>query len=1186
MKKNNLFINISIRIILRQCGFLKPAMSSRVDPNWEERLQAFKLPRNSGKEAYQRTLNKQNASLILSCLRVSLGLTDIPPAQLAFEVFGLVDVNPHSAETILCGLFMGLFVALGGNPNPTKPKEKPTKKTVEQSPFQQSIKLLVDKLVQLKDTDFMTENIVNATLAFANALEREFGSKSIRLPLDNMIETATKFALDQMKSVNKWDAILAGDPLFFGVFNQKKLEQESDHMTIAYGAERKTKMFQYLGQTCIVHRAEQVIEWLDEKTGYVYAYIPVKLVFGEVTVSSHISIHGLPNGGTSYKLNHEHQAHHPYNGTFEDSYESLCLIFSSRAEVGEPFANFDLDGTLLLESALKGADGVFDPMKLRVPDVITPDNLTGLGKLVLKLQMPFRIVTSRNPKGKDTESKLTTGLKTLFPNLVEVSFGANMGSVTDGRDELKAQCKASRINTDLLMFDNEKIVLETVGFGVFCEDNNRTFIVGVPRPAMHSSICLIGPPGSGKTTFAKHLIERFEQMNIDVYYASSDTGEGERDKLPHFLSHMRSANRGRPSVFIYDSTGNSAKSMPFPSISLCQEMTVNNVIGRILSILRRTDHPNLNGSLDVHNVPCGSEWNPAHMTLEQFINYLWKLNNGNKERIAKKISGIGQTLKFSTIGGIDFVISSYKEGLQQWQTPWGVENRKCVLFRNPLTDTWHMLKLGLNAGCEMKPSGQEDRGDSYRNKHNTLQIRICNELYHGLELPNGTVLSGKVDGSLLQITIVAGEFVELLYKAFMQSDDKFATDLIQMTFAMSGGRWFAFMSTNGTIFVPDNMKDYVVTALAGDNPEFSFHRPNGEMFTPEEVWHNHLCGVVANQLATFYNGFTHQSSICTLQFEIVCNNRHTYTGKMHTELAMSYDISMFRFLGVRIGREYIPHYLLSHLAQACEWEEPLFWFVSNGGQALDMLDGLQDISLNVLTVDEFLSKFPPSNTMLPKNLVIDHEGFVILVSMPATDFKFLYGKLKTQLYYMLHKPRESDMPLIMDLLQNCSHETIERFANLSIASSVNKALEQFHRVILAFLLRYIAHQYSVPVPTPKPTGQAEEVKLDPKDVARYNAWLKMADPVKFLLFMYGNAHLLEGPTNDFSSHMYQEFMTAIGAQHLLQVEQQLPEDHLGHKVFDEHRQAVKEIICSPASTDVDDLIRKQITRMFMLFPIV
>jgi hypothetical protein len=925
------------------------------------------------------------------------------------------------------------------------------------------------------------------------------------------------------------DVLNNGKP-YFGVYiPEGKVSSGSGHVTLAYSQEDKEKYLNYLGRECQVSVSEESVNHTDKATGKKYQYVIVKIVFADGNeFIGHTSIHNVGNEwGTEYRVNGIHQSvtPHPENLTWNEEFTSLVIPFLGN----ETLVTCDLDGTLF--NCGDYYEGI-----LTNADLLIEDNLTGLGKLVKELSIPFQGLTSR--RGHVNKKNMEAAIKALFPACKGVSWGdklpqtANTKEGEAERSQLKANDKKSRLAAGHWHFDDERIVIETIGFGsIVAEGTDLTPYVSNAAPSgSHKAFALTGSVGAGKTTLIDALFTSGNYY-ITPLQVGTDIDDGIKTILvvagpdyaekgdTFYHSHFAARFPERDTLYIFDSTGVGRK-FAFPTFQLNQEMSATMFLGCYISLLNRTGHANLNGIGKVDHlltVPKSQPWNTNYMCLTNFINHLWIVYNGSQADIIKALSFCGQTVKFTKQGDALVLTSSYREGQQEWNTPWGVQNRKTVHVLFQGKTVWIMLKAGMDAGSEMKPATFEG-GDDYKKKLSPLLEQIRQSLFEGKVLPHGTVLTSKVDGSLIQVTLV-NEHVEETFAMTMAADNTFVKMFAKVSYQASGGKAFMIFSSNGTLNIAKHMWDYLLSAMTPllevtetqiqafmktpATPEFlsEYGFTEEELNTPVLRAWSHMVVDFYKKLAPFTSNLEAQyvnlrSRNYTIQIEAICKDRTTCTGVVHTELAISYPMSGLWFLGIKCGEDYIPSSEIEAILDDSSLKHPLFWRENDSVKLLNMLSAIQRLSTDPgYTSADFIKEFPPNNKIVPKveDIFIDHEGFILLVK---SVMKWVYCKLKTWLYYIFHKLAERNVKQLIDL--SCSLElphfplakTIrEHYETLSLIDS-----GKMHSDVTAIMLKY------------SPTAPVDDSK---KETGKYNSFLKIQSSgkvSKLCMFLWNNTH--------------------------------------------------------------------------------
>jgi hypothetical protein len=992
-------------------------------------------------------------------------------------------------------------------------------------------------------------------------LMKEIAPHVVRRPDEAVLADLTNFVDSISGEHNPLDDFLN---TYFAVYLPENLRDEhgSDHLTVAFSEEKKAEFLSRLGEKVTIQKGKELIRWSSDN-GDEYAYRPYKVIFEDgTTVVTHNSIH-LPDGGKSYHLNHEHQAHGPDPVWEETKNDSLFISFQKKKSV-EFLCTFDFDGVLFDKSNLK-VDGKFDASKLKDASLIRKENLTPFGEFVHRLKIPFRLVTSRR-----LDLKVDAAINSVFPKCVETTFGKAIKASGELREAYKAEDKCARMVDGMLHFDDEDIVVHTRGYGVIVRDQSNPVHYHREQPSgKHVTFGLFGTVGVGKSTLIRNFIKSIggvSVLNDDgvsplVMVAAADASDGDHKTLP--FRAFASAYPDRETYFIFDTTGAGRDHIPFPVFYLEPEMDETTIAGSLVSLLNRTGHPNLNGLGDVDlSAPEAKRdlWDTNSMNLTEFINYLWSTRGGSQYAFEEVMTRMGQTVKFSSMNGIQFVLTSYREGSQNWSSVWGRQNRKCVHY---LVDgKWKMLKSGLEVGAEMKPDTHAEDGDVYMRRLSSKQHQVRWNLFTGAGLPDGTTVTSKKDGSLIQITRVI-EDVDTLYSAIMSDDNEFVKMMAKESYEASAGKYFFIVSTNGTLCAAEHMWDYIVTAAACDFG-MSFSQKTAIL----DAWKEVLPLVLKREQKFWNDNSHHFETNATHQMEAICPLRTTYLGTVHTELAMSYPTGGLTSLGVRCGELYVPHFQMEKHLNEVGYEQPLFWTTSESRYILDMLTGIQRISTDAnYSEGDFLKDYRPNNEEMPKDAHVDHEGFVLLVKVNARK-QWDYGKIKTALYYVCHKPRECHMS---DLIEFAKSADIPWFP---IVGAIRNVLENISKVDLEVLDEGLTTIYKLSYPKEPTEGELENMT----DKGRRQANGKWSNFQKKLTgssdqlraFLLGNNH---HPASSLKMNVYKHILTSYGLEGILEQFTALPVDlkkgtlverQLGKK-FTESLSTVNDLAKSPHS---------------------
>lgn len=909
---------------------------------------------------------------------------------------------------------------------------------------------------------------------------------------------------------------------FFAVYMpvDKRPVNGSDHITIGHDLVDRERFLHLLGTVINVQLAKENqyhdIESADGKNVDKYAYRPVRLTDKDDNVFySHTSIH-FEGCGPSQKRNHDHQKtlDHDTLEWEDETFESLVLTFAPHGENGihmyqkdgtRFYASLDMDKTILKPESTHNDKGMHDDKYLHDPSRIDAKYMTDFAKFVKNLSIPFMVNTARHMKSNDEKREMFANVQKMMPNCVLFCTGRQNRLNGSARDDFKACGKRDNRPSTCMHFDDELRPLEMMGFGGHIVDGSLpTHYHADKLSGVHTHFAVFGHVGVGKTTTIKTFLKKVgyrppgsDREGPVAAHCAADGSDPTFDLLP--ISAMAGRHPDNETCLIVDTTGDgravtttenedgndvTKSRSPMPTVYLAPQRTWQNIGGCLLSLMTRTDHPNLNGFVKVDlESPPGEEFefDTNSMSLPEFINYVWFLND-NTKAFTDYFERLGQTANFKQYGNLLYVHTSYQEGRQKWNAKWGRQNRNAyhVLYNG----RWYTIKLGLEVGMENKPTKHADKGDWYSSRGGLTQIEICRRLFTGEPLPEGTVITFKRDGALGQLVLVQGEsdFVKAIYDSTMASENPFARMLAEYSYNQFDGKQFFIIATNGTLFASEHMWDYLLTTVGWKlkrqnelfdllkkeaDPQFT-KSLNKEGLSKDHQKHlpvlnawSHLIPQFFEQERMMWMKAKLDNSIpshvpVTSNVEAVCPERTTCTGTTHSELACKYPYGFMSFLGFRfiitdpktnrLDGKYVPHSDVEDAVESGLYDQPRYRRVHDSREIMEMLKDLQRLSLDPeFTAEMFFEKYPVSNKYKPRapgtlDDLIDHEGFVLLVALKEHFKGYDYGKLKTLLYYIFHKIREADMKLLVQLSQHPKLD-LKHFPVADVIASTYSALE-------------------------------------------------------------------------------------------------------------------------------------------------
>ncbi len=993
------------------------------------------------------------------------------------------------------------------------------------SSFNEIIVELINKLpkpqdtIKLKDinalvkfSQFFTDNIQH----LVNNISKKKNIKNFWNFIKNEINKKQQSAKTQ-KSNNE-----SFDNAYFAVFipeemrcnddkEQVNLGPASGHCTIAFKKDDKTTNVKKLGTIVDVEVSPNIVKWQTED-GTQYAYRIVRITFSDNTdFIGHMSIH-IKNGGKNFSLNHQHQHQNKLstNTSFNLKFRSMFIPHPHEEDnkVAE-LLQIDLDETLFsINANNKGQKTAFTPEMLNDPNYLTEQFLTPFGKFIRLLKIPFCVVTSRR---KLEDHMLAQGIekniREIFTECTEISYGTKITCDNETeRSTLKAICKSNRLSIkgrqNVWGIDDESIVSKTRGFGSTVLNNLADGTFTLTNYYNHDNIhkktnnilkiAITGTVAIGKSTLLEALVEKLlktgQCISLGDFGTKHDNGDNKIPLVVVFSSdgncpkyeniptgYSKDIPEDRLIIQIFDSTGCSHP-LDCPCFNLGEKngLTICTFVGCLKQLFNRSGHATLNGLkkfnlFDTRKQTHHSPIDTNNMNISEFINNMWHSFGKSEHSFTKAMSALNQTAKFSYMGDLRMLVTSYRNGQQQWIPTWGTQNRNIVHYL--VDDIWVRLMNGLPAGIENQ-QGDKQYGDIYEKEFSSESITISNALRDGKKLPKGTYVTSKHDGSLGRIHVVRNN-VELLYRNVMKSNNIYAKMLAIKSYKESGGTSFMMIATNGTYLAPQPMWDYMTTAFAptcgisreelqtlmNNEPSEEYKTMFDNLNASDEKYRkvliawSHMVAPLDNKLQTLFNSEELPVDLdingdMTILFEMICANRTTCLGVIHEELALGYTESKCSVLGIMSKFQLFPHFEIDKTLVKLGFLQPLYWEITTPTQILNMKSCLQQVSLEQKTIEYFLTKFPPSNSKMPLGKIeLDHEGLILLVPQYIScNGRIIcvwnYSKIKTWIYYMLHKISENSIAKAIKLVIKYL------LSNFPLASKIRETLKTVRDVTI------------------------------------------------------------------------------------------------------------------------------------------
>lgn len=293
------------------------------------------------------------------------------------------------------------------------------------------------------------------------------------------------------------------------------------------------------------------------------------------------------------------------------------------------------------------------------------------------------------------------------------------------------------------------------------------------------------------------------------------------------------------------------------------------------------------------------------------------------------------------------------------------------------------------------------------------------------------VLTAKADGSLILVTVYPlgsceYEIVSRCIQCIGETN----------VFYTRTSNALIVVATQGTLFISPDMQDYFLTSIFSvfnkkPNSAVTEHANWLEISAIFGEWVLKQINVIS--IGNVTSDLSH--IMCTLSYEAICKDRLTYKGVVHSELAVSYDRSQFVFLGLFHANDhtirFVPHFELE-TKDLCE--HPPIVRVSNSNEVFTIMKDLSNVVIGTLSATDFSTRY-----FSTPNTQFNPEGFVLLTRY---DGVWDYSKIKSTMYYKLHKIRNEEIPTLLSYSDKCTLSIIRYFpllASLKISRTKSRA---------------------------------------------------------------------------------------------------------------------------------------------------
>lgn len=373
---------------------------------------------------------------------------------------------------------------------------------------------------------------------------------------------------------------------------------------------------------------------------------------------------------------------------------------------------------------------------------------------------------------------------------------------------------------------------------------------------------------------------------------------------------------------------------------------------------------------------------------------------------------------------------TYFERNNIWKYPWCRQTRGSafVIYDDHIA----CVKMLLQRGVEItsKFFSHEAKSDSRRSveRLDTIQQEVATKIHNNKDFK--AYISAKRDGCLIGVNIYNKdtELANVMEQAAREQEKGFHTRIMSICHEDENFPYVIVLSSNGTLFMYNDMLNYVMGATETRNIR-------------------QLTRYLMDTIQTFTQSAQSVSSVACLCFEAL------WTQKIQKGLTVKYNQSSFVFLGCTVFQndvdfQFYPHFTYHQFD--IPWLQPLFKVIHSTSEIHKIISDLDNVALGDMTQEDYLQQnwSDVKGVDLETKQDIDYEGLVMYYPHQVGDVThYDYSKIKTPLYYMLHKVKARDIHKLVNMppiLANVYHSADITDFKEKYQAFVDYYVEEFH----------------------------------------------------------------------------------------------------------------------------------------------
>ena len=344
---------------------------------------------------------------------------------------------------------------------------------------------------------------------------------------------------------------------------------------------------------------------------------------------------------------------------------------------------------------------------------------------------------------------------------------------------------------------------------------------------------------------------------------------------------------------------------------------------------------------------------------------------------------------------------TYLERNNIWKYLWCRETRGSAFAI--YDDHVACVKMLLQRGVEITDKFISHTADASSRRSverlDTIQQEVARKLYSDEDFE--AYISAKRDGCLIGVNIYkkGTDLANLMERVADEQKMRFHTRIITMCKENEDFPYVIVLSSNRCLFMQNDIKTYVMGATETQNIR-------------------QLTRYLMDTIQTFTEGEPIRACLC---FEAL------WSQTVQKGLTVKYTNSSFVFLGCTVFQDDVDYQFHPHFTYEpgqVPWPQPLSKMIHSTSEIRQIISDLDKVALGDMTQTDYLIQnwSDVKGVDIETKRDIDYEGLVIYYPHQIEGVTYYdYSKIKTPLYYMLHKVKPKDIQKLVNMPSNLAN---------------------------------------------------------------------------------------------------------------------------------------------------------------------